>query len=124
MSEGRTALNFSSVKADKKEKSENKKNGFRHNLGTSLFTGAVFFCAFISPAYADWFQVGNITANLINPMYSLVNDNLGFMAFAIGGAATFLARGADMYQKAVAFGVGSLGTAAAVKLAQTVLHLG
>jgi hypothetical protein len=29
-----------------------------------------------------------------------------------------------MYQKGIAFGVGALGTAAAVKLAQTVLHLG
>lgn len=29
-----------------------------------------------------------------------------------------------MWQKAIAFGVGSLGTAGAVKLAQTVLHLG
>ncbi len=76
------------------------------------------------PAYADWFQVQNIKVNLITPVYTLVHDNLGFIAFAVGGVATFLARGQDMWQKAAAFGVGSLGTAGAVKLAQTVLHLG
>jgi hypothetical protein len=79
---------------------------------------------FIEPAYADWFNVGDIKTNLITPIYTLVNDNLGFIAFAVGGGATFLARGQDMWQKAVAFGIGSLGTAGAVKLAQTVLHLG
>lgn len=78
----------------------------------------------IEPAYADWFQVQNIKTNLITPVYGLVNDNLGFIAFAVGGVATFLARGQDMWQKAAAFGVGSLGTAGSVKLAQTVLHLG
>ena len=78
----------------------------------------------INPAYADWFKVGDIKNNLITPIYTLVNDNLGFVAFAVGGASTFLVRGQDMYQKAIAFGIGSLGTAGAVKLAQTVLHLG
>lgn len=78
----------------------------------------------IEPAYADWFNVGDIQKNLIKPIFDLVNDNLGYIAFAIGGAATFLARGQDMWQKATAFGLGSLGTAGAVKLAQTVLHLG
>lgn len=87
---------------------------------------AFIICAASFPvaANADWFQVQNIQAQLITPVYTMVNDNLGYVAFAVGGAATFLARGQDMYQKGIAFGVGSIGTAAAVKLAQTVLHLG
>jgi hypothetical protein len=75
-------------------------------------------------ANADWFQVQNIKAELITPVYTMISENLGYIAFAVGGAATFLVRGQDMYQKATAFAVGSLGTAGAVKLAQTVLHLG
>ena len=95
----------------------------KRNHLTALYIGICVF-GFISPAYADWFNVGNIKNNLITPIYTLVNENLGFIAFAVGGATTFLVRGQDMYQKAIAFGVGSLGTAGAVKLAQTVLHLG
>ena len=94
------------------------------NLGLVLYIGTICTFSFIAPAQADWFNVANIKANLITPIYTLVNDNLGFVAFAVGGASTFLVRGQDMYQKAIAFGVGSLGTAGAVKLAQTVLHLG
>lgn len=90
------------------------------------YTLAFSVCIFglIEPAYADWFKVEDIKDNLITPVYSLVNANLGFIAFAVGGATTFLTRGQDMYQKGIAFGVGSLGTAGAVKLAQTVLDLG
>lgn len=79
---------------------------------------------FISEAHADWFQVVNIKHNLITPIYTLVDENIGYVAFAVGGASTFLARGQDMYQKGIAFAIGSLGTAASVKLAQTVMHLG
>jgi hypothetical protein len=88
--------------------------------------GFFSLCMFgmVDTVYADWFQVGQIRTNLINPVYGLVNDNLGFIAFAVGGVTTFFARGQDMYQKGIAFGIGSLGTAASVKLAQTVLHLG
>lgn len=88
--------------------------------------GAALVCALgvIEPAYADWFQVGNIKAALITPVYTLVNESLGYIAFAVGGIVTFLSRGQDMYQKGMAFAIGSLGTAGAVKLAQTVLHLG
>ena len=96
----------------------------KKNLGLALYIGTICIIGFIAPAQADWFQVGNIKNNLITPLYTLVNENLGFVAFAVGGASTFLVRGQDMYQKAIAFGVGSLGTAGAVKLAQTVLHLG
>ena len=85
------------------------------------FTICVF--GIIEPAHADWFKVADIKTNLIKPIYDLVNDNLGFIAFAVGGATTFLTRGQDMYQKGIAFGVGSLGTAGSVKLAQTVLSL-
>jgi len=95
----------------------------KNNSGLALYIGICVF-SFIAPAHADWFRVADIKANLITPLYTLVNDNLGFVAFAVGGASTFLVRGQDMYQKAIAFGVGSLGTAGAVKLAQTVLHLG
>jgi hypothetical protein len=97
---------------------------FQHNLNVAFYYIALSMICISSPAYADWFQVQNIKANLITPVYGLVNDNLGFIAFAVGGVATFLARGQDMWQKAAAFGVGSLGTAGSVKLAQTVLHLG
>jgi hypothetical protein len=91
----------------------------------AFYLAAICIVGFISPAQAaDWFKVGDIKANLIAPMYTLVNENLGYVAFAVGGAATFLARGQDMYQKGIAFGVGSLGTAGAVKLAQTVMNLG
>jgi len=96
----------------------------KKNLGFALYIGTICTFSFIAPAQADWFNVGNIKANLITPIYTLVSENLGFIAFAVGGATTFLVRGQDMYQKGIAFGVGALGTAAAVKLAQTVLHLG
>lgn len=98
--------------------------GLKKNYHAAIFIGAICIVGFIAPAQADWFKVADIKQNLITPLYTLVNDNLGFVAFAVGGAATFLARGQDMYQKAIAFGIGSLGTAGAVKLAQTVLHLG
>lgn len=94
------------------------------NLRYELCVVAICIVCTASAAHADWFQVQNIKVNLITPVYTLVHDNLGFIAFAVGGVATFLARGQDMWQKAAAFGVGSLGTAGAVKLAQTVLHLG
>ena len=110
-------------KKPKSQKSINQNHANNKKLYTAYFAAICIF-GFISPAHADWFQVGNIKAQLITPMYTLVNDNLGYIAFAVGGAATFLARGQDMYQKAVAFGVGSLGTAGAVKLAQTVMNLG
>ncbi len=96
----------------------------KKNLCLALYIGTICTFSFIAPAQADWFNVGNIKNNLITPIYTLVNENLGFIAFAVGGATTFLVRGQDMYQKGIAFGVGALGTAAAVKLAQTVLHLG
>jgi hypothetical protein len=95
-----------------------------NNKTYAFYLATICIFGFISPANADWFQVQNIQAQLITPVYTMVNDNLGYVAFAVGGAATFLARGQDMYQKGIAFGVGSIGTAAAVKLAQTVLHLG
>lgn len=110
-----------------KTKLQTKSFNFKQTLSFALYMGLIgMICliGFIEPARADWFKVEDIKANLITPIYTLVNDNLGFVAFAVGGAATFLARGQDMYQKAVAFGIGSLGTAGAVKLAQTVLHLG
>lgn len=88
-----------------------------------LYLGIICIFGFTSSAYADWFKVADIKANIITPMYDLVNDNLGYVSFAVGGAATFLARGQDMYQKGLNFGIGSLGTAGAVKLAQTVMNL-
>ena len=105
-------------------KNDKRTEEFKRNLALACYVSLITSFCFISPAYADWFQVGNIKTNLITPIYNLVNDNLGFIALATGGASTFLARGQDMWQKALAFGGGSLGTAGAVKLAQTVLHLG
>jgi hypothetical protein len=105
-------------------KNENElAQSYKKNLALACYLGVIFSVGFVEPAYADWFKVSDIKANLITPVYSLVNDNLGFIAFAVGGATTFLARGQDMWQKGMAFGVGSLGTAGAVKLASTVLHL-
>lgn len=80
--------------------------------------------AIINPVYADWFQVDQVKGNLITPIYNLVDENLGIMAFAMGGMGLVLTRGMDMWQKALAFGAGSLGTAGSVKLAKTVLHFG
>ena len=101
-----------------------KDTNLTKNLAMACYVTAIFTIGFTQPAYADWFKVADIKANLITPIYTLVNDNLGSVAFAVGEAATFLARGQDMWQKSLAFGIGSLGTAGAVKLAQTVLHLG
>lgn len=107
------------------KKSKLTQDHLRHDrLKISIYWIIICMIGIIEPAYADWFQVQNIKTNLITPVYGLVNDNLGFIAFAVGGVATFLARGQDMWQKAAAFGVGSLGTAGSIKLAQTVLHLG
>jgi hypothetical protein len=100
-----------------------QESNLKTNLAAACYLTAICTICFTTPAYADWFKVGDIKANLITPVYTLVSDNLGFVAFAAGGGATFLARGQDMWQKAIAFGVGSLGTAGSVKLAQTVLHL-
>lgn len=94
------------------------------NLKAAAYLTAIGMVASVNTAYADWFQVGDIKTNLITPIYNLVNDNLGYIAFAVGGGATFLARGLDWWQKGMALGAGALGTAGAVKLAQTVLHLG
>ena len=70
---------------------------------------------------ADWFKVEDIKDGMISPLYKLVNDNIGKLAIAVGLGTTFLARGGDMYQKGMAFGLGSLGTAGAIKLSQLVI---
>jgi hypothetical protein len=70
---------------------------------------------------ADWFKVEDIENGMISPLYKLVVDNIGKLAIAVGLGTTFLARGGDMYQKGMAFGVGALGTAGAIKLSQLVI---
>jgi|GEM_PF-4943081 len=80
--------------------------------------------AVIDPVYADWFAVDKVKENMITPVYKLVDENLGIVAFVMGGFGTYFTRGRDMYEKSIAFGLGSLGTAGAVKLAKTVLHFG
>jgi hypothetical protein len=70
---------------------------------------------------ADWFKVEDIENGMISPLYKLVVDNIGKLAMAVGLGTTFLARGGDMYQKGMAFGVGALGTAGAIKLSQLVI---
>jgi hypothetical protein len=107
-----------------RHKNQNQASKFLCSSNAIYCLAVIYVCCLAHPAYADWFQVQNIKTNLITPVYGLVHENLGFIAFAVGGMATFLARGQDMWQKATAFGIGSLGTAGAVKLAQTVLHLG
>lgn len=92
---------------------------------TVLFSaGVVVQCLFPSIAAADWFNTAAVKTNLIDTTYRLVSENLGFIAFAVGGATTFLARGGDMWQKGMAFGAGSVGTAGAIKLAEAMLDLG
>ena len=108
---------------NKKQLITTNESNLRTNIVAACYLTAIITIGFIHPAYADWFKVGDIKANLITPVYTLVSENLGFVAFAVGGALTFLARGQDMWQKGMAFGAGSLGTAASVKLAETVLHL-
>lgn len=70
---------------------------------------------------ADWFKVEDLEAGMISPLYKLVNNNIGKLAIAVGLGTTFLARGGDMWQKGIAFGLGSLGTAGAIKLSQLVI---
>ncbi len=70
---------------------------------------------------ADWFKVEDIENGMISPLYKLVNNNIGKLAIAVGLGTTFLARGGDMWQKGMAFGLGSLGTAGAIKLSQLVI---
>ena len=101
-----------------------QESNLKTNLAAACYLTAICTICFTNPANADWFKVSDIKTNLITPVYTLISENLGFVAFAVGGAATFLARGQDMWQKATAFGIGSLGTAGSVKLAETVLHLG
>jgi len=72
-------------------------------------------------AYAGWFEVEKIKDAMIAPIYGLVNDNIGKIATVVGLGTTFLARGGDMYQRGIAFGVGALGTAGAIKLSQVVM---
>jgi hypothetical protein len=87
-----------------------------------IYLGAIaFVMSGHSALAADWFKVEDIKDGMISPIYKLVNDNIGKLAFAVGLGTTFLARGGDMYQKGIAFGVGSLGTAGAVKVAQLVM---
>lgn len=118
------------IEENKKGNSMNKKlttkqeSYLKINLKAACYLAAIGTIGFASPAYADWFNLANVKTNLIKPTYEFVDDVLGYIAFAIGGIATFFARGMDMWQKACAFGVGGLGTAAAVKLVGSVLHLG
>lgn len=77
-----------------------------------------------SNAYADWFNLQAVKTQLIDVAFKFVDDSIGFIAFAVGGACTFLTRGGDLLQKGMAFGAGSLVTAGGVKVAKTVMHLG
>ena len=95
-----------------------------NNKIVSLYLTAICIFGFAPSAYADWFQVENVKAALIIPVFNMINDSLGYIAFAAGAGSAFLAKGMDGWQRGIAFGMGALGTAGAVKLAQTVLHLG
>jgi hypothetical protein len=105
-------------------KYKNTKNNIITNVKAIGYTACIAILASSSPAYADWFQVQNVKAALITPVFNMVNDNLGYISFAAGAGSAFLAKGMDGWQRGVAFGMGAFGTAGAVKLAQTVLHLG
>lgn len=57
------------------------------NLQFFCYVTAVCLISFSQPSYAEWFNVTEIRTNLITPVYTLVNENLGFVAFAVGGGA-------------------------------------
>ena len=105
-------------------KYKNTKNNIIINVKAIGYTTCIAILASSSSAHADWFQVQNVKAALITPVFNMVNDNLGYISFAAGAGSAFLAKGMDGWQRGVAFGMGAFGTAGAVKLAQTVLHLG
>ena len=110
-----------------KEKSikNNRYKNIRNELviygKAGLYLGAIAFVMSSNTAYADWFEVEKIKDAMIAPIYKLVNDNIGKIATVVGLGTTFLARGGDMYQRGIAFGVGALGTAGAIKLSQVVM---
>jgi hypothetical protein len=108
-------------KSMKNNRYKNIKNELVIYTKAGAYLGAMAVVMSGNTAYADWFQVADIKDGMITPIYTLVNDNIGKLAFAVGLGTTFLARGGDMYQKGMAFGVGALGTAGAVKLAQLVM---
>lgn len=85
------------------------------------YLGVIGFFMSGNTAYAGWFEVDKIKDAMIAPIYTLVNDNIGKIATVVGLGTTFLARGGDMYQRGVEFGVGALGTAGAIKLSQVVM---
>lgn len=105
-------------------KYKNMKDNIVINIKAIGYTACIAILTTSTPAYADWFQVQNVKAALITPVFNMVNDNLGYISFAAGAGSAFLAKGMDGWQRGVAFGMGAFGTAGAVKLAQTVLHLG
>jgi hypothetical protein len=86
----------------------------------AVLTGVITF-GFAELAMADWFQTGKITTNLITPVYTMVKDHVGKIALAAGAFSTYLARGQDFYQKSMAFGIGSVVTAGAIKVGTTML---
>ena len=85
------------------------------------YLGVIAFTMSSNTAYADWFEVEKIKDAMIAPIYGLMKDNIGKIATVVGLGTTFLARGGDMYQRGIAFGVGALGTAGAIKLSQVVM---
>ena len=93
------------------------------NYVTTCLLITICTVGFIEPAYADWFKVADIKTNLITPIFRLVYDNIAYIAFAVGAGGIFMARGQDMFEKAKNFGLGSVVTAGAIKLAETVMPL-
>ena len=108
-------------KSIKNNRYKNIKDELIIYMKAGAYLGGLGLLMSSNTAYADWFQVDTIKDGMITPIYTLVNENIGKLAFAVGLGTTFLARGGDMYQKGIAFGVGALGTAGAVKLAQLVM---
>ena len=104
--------------------SQERKKILKNIVATSCYSIFISTMLCIQTAHADWFQVQDVRANLITPIYNVVNENLGVLAFAVGGIATIFARGQDLWQKATAFAAGSVGFAGAVKVSQLFLDLG
>ena len=93
------------------------------SLKSACYIVLIVTAVYIEPALADWFNTDNVKVRLIDKSYNFIDNNLGYIAFAVGGASTFLARGGDFWQKGMAFGAGALGTACSVVAAKALLGL-
>ncbi len=104
----------------KKLTTTNESN-LKTNLAAACYLTAISTIMFVEPAYADWFKTGDITTNLVTPIYTLVHDNMGKAALATGGLTLIFTRGMDLWQKGTVFAGGAMLVGGAIKLADHML---